>query len=253
MAATAAPEEVLRVEGVVGGYSTEVDILNGLDLTVRRGEIVTIIGPNGAGKSTLIKAVCGLVKPREGRILWRGEDITGVRPHRIVRQGIGYVPQEDHVFATLTVQENLEVARQADPSMDVDARLEDIFELFPRLRERRRSVAGTMSGGERQMLAMARPLMARPSLLLLDEPSAGVAPAIVQLVFEKIRRLNEVGASILMVEQNARVALAMSDRGYVLDLGRCRHTGEAKALLHDPRIAELYLGGLTRQSGDGAR
>jgi ABC-type branched-subunit amino acid transport system ATPase component len=245
--------EILRVEGVVGGYSTEVDILNGLDLTVRRGEIVTIIGPNGAGKSTLIKAVCGLVTPRKGRILWRGEDITGVRPHRIVRQGIGYVPQEDHVFATLTVQENLEVARQADPSMEVDARLEEVFDLFPRLRERRRSLAGTMSGGERQMLAMARPLMARPALLLLDEPSAGVAPAIVELVFEKIRRLNDAGATVLMVEQNARAALAMSDRGYVLDLGRCRHEGEAHDLLHDRRIAELYLGGLARSCGSEAR
>jgi neutral amino acid transport system ATP-binding protein len=241
-------EDILRVEGVVGGYSAEVDILNGLDLTVRRGETVTIIGPNGAGKSTLIKAVCGLLKPREGRILWQGDDITGARPHRIVRQGIGYVPQEDHVFGTLTVQENLEVARLADPSMDLDRRLEEIFELFPRLRERRRHLAGTMSGGERQMLAMARPLMARPSLLLLDEPSAGVAPAVVQLVFEKIRQLNDAGATILMVEQNARAALAMSDRGYVLDLGRCRHAGAAEALLHDPRIAELYLGGLTRQS-----
>jgi ABC-type branched-subunit amino acid transport system ATPase component len=235
------PDAVLRTEGLVAGYVPEVDILHGVDVRVEAGEIVTVVGPNGAGKSTLIRAVIGLLRPREGRVVLRGEDITGLRPHTVVAKGVGYVAQRDNVFATMSVEENLELgARSADA--DVPA----MWELFPRLRERRRQQAGTLSGGERQMLAMARALVAQPDLLLLDEPSAGLSPQFVDVIFEKIAEINARGVPILMVEQNARRALAMSSRGYVLDLGRNRFEGSGYELLHDPKVVDLYLGGASR-------
>jgi ABC-type branched-subunit amino acid transport system ATPase component len=235
------PDAVLRTEGLVAGYVPEVDILHGVDVRVEAGEIVTVVGPNGAGKSTLIRAVIGLLRPREGRVVLRGEDITGLRPHTVVAKGVGYVAQRDNVFATMSVEENLELgARSADA--DVPA----MWELFPRLRERRRQQAGTLSGGERQMLAMARALVAQPDLLLLDEPSAGLSPHFVDVIFEKIAEINARGVPILMVEQNARRALAMSSRGYVLDLGRNRFEGRGYELLHDPKVVDLYLGGASR-------
>ncbi len=236
---------VLETRGLVAGYIPDVDILHGVDLTVMPGEIVTIVGPNGAGKSTLIRAVIGLLTPRAGTVLLRGEEITGTKPHRIVAQGIGYVAQRENVFATLSVEENLALGATA---LDVDAepRLPKVLELFPRLRERRRQRAGTLSGGERQMLAMARALVAEPDLLLLDEPSAGLSPLSMETIFEKIREINAAGVPILMVEQNARRALAMSGRGYVLDLGRNRFEGTGAALLHDPKVIDLYLGGTAR-------
>jgi ABC-type branched-subunit amino acid transport system ATPase component len=235
------PDAVLRTEGLVAGYVPEVDILHGVDVRVEAGEIVTVVGPNGAGKSTLIRAVIGLLRPREGRVVLRGEDITGLRPHTVVAKGVGYVAQRDNVFATMSVEENLELgARSADA--DVPA----MWELFPRLRERRRQQAGTLSGGERQMLAMARALVAQPDLLLLDEPSAGLSPQFVDVIFEKIAEINARGVPILMVEQNARRALAMSSRGYVLDLGRNRFEGRGYELLHDPKVVDLYLGGASR-------
>jgi len=235
---------ILRAEGLVAGYLPEVDILNGIDLTVNDGEIATVIGPNGAGKSTLIKSIFGLLPPREGRVLLREEDLTGLRPHLITRRGMSYVPQLDNVFLSLTVEENLEMG--ALEQRTAGERIKAMYELFPRLGERRTQAAGTMSGGERQMVAMARALMPEPQVLLLDEPSAGLAPAFVEAIFEKIEEINSHGVTIVMVEQNARRALAMSDRGYVLDVGRNRFQGEGKELLDDPKVAELYLGGTAR-------
>ena len=235
---------VLRTEGVIAGYVPEVDILNGVTVTVGEGQIVTVVGPNGAGKSTLIKTIFGLLKPREGRIVLRDEDITGAKPHTITRRGMNYVPQLDNVFPSLTVEENLEVG-SLDTSRTRD-HIDRMYELFPRLGERRRQAAGTMSGGERQMVAMARALMTDPQVLLLDEPSAGLAPAFVEAIFEKIADVNRAGVSIVMVEQNARRALSMSDRGYVLDLGKNAFEGEGRQLLSDEKVAQLYLGGTAR-------
>jgi neutral amino acid transport system ATP-binding protein len=235
---------LLVTEDLVAGYVAEVDILDGVSLSVREGEIATVIGPNGAGKSTLIKTIFGLLRPRRGRVALRDEDLTGLEPHTITRRGMSYVPQLDNVFPSLSVEENLEMG-----SLDRTAtkeRIEVMYELFPRLGERRGQAAGTMSGGERQMLAMGRALMPEPHVLLLDEPSAGLAPAFVEAIFEKVREINEAGVTVVMVEQNARRALAMSDRGYVLDLGRNRFQGSGRELLEDPKVAELYLGGTGR-------
>lgn len=235
---------LLRTEGVVAGYVPEVDILNDVSIQVREGEIVTVIGPNGAGKSTLIKTIFGLLRPRKGTVYFRAEEISGLKPHHCTRRGLSYVPQLDNVFQSLTVEENLEVG-SLDRSR-TDERMNHMYELFPRLGERRRQAAGTMSGGERQMLAMGRALMPEPQLLLLDEPSAGLAPAFVEATFEQIEHVNRSGVTIVMVEQNARRALAMSHRGYVLDLGTNRFEGPGKELLEDPKVAELYLGGTAR-------
>jgi neutral amino acid transport system ATP-binding protein len=240
---------VLRAEALLAGYVPEVDILSGVDLEVLEGEIVTIVGPNGAGKSTLVKCVFGLLPPRSGRVTLRGEDITGYRPHVITRRGMSYVPQLDNVFPTLTVEENLQMGAIAGGDHELGERMGDMYELFPRLAERRRQAAGTMSGGERQMVAMARALMPSPRVLLLDEPSAGLAPAFVDAIFEKVLEVNRTGVTVLMVEQNARRALGMSDRGYVLDLGRNRFEGAGRELLEDPRVAELYLGGTRLDRG----
>jgi neutral amino acid transport system ATP-binding protein len=235
---------LLSVRDLVAGYVPEVDILNGVDLSVREGEIVTVIGPNGAGKSTLIKSVFGLLPPRRGEVHLRGEELTGLPPHAITRRGMSYVAQLDNVFPTLTVEENLEMGVLERSSGR--ERIAAMYELFPRLGERRSQAAGTMSGGERQMLAMARALIPEPDLLLLDEPSAGLAPAFVEAIFEKIEEINEHGVTLVMVEQNARRALGMSDRGYVLDLGQNRFQGSGEELLHDPKVADLYLGGTAR-------
>jgi branched-chain amino acid transport system ATP-binding protein len=235
---------VLRTEELVAGYLPEVNILNGVSIRVAEREIVTVIGPNGAGKSTLIKTIFGLLKPRSGRVLFRSDDISGAKPHRITRKGLSYVPQLDNVFPSLTVEENLEMG-SLDRSLTGE-RIERMYELFPRLGERRAQAAGTMSGGERQMVAMARALMPDPNVVLLDEPSAGLAPAFVDAIFEKIVDINRSGVTIVMVEQNAQRALAMSDRGYVLDLGRNRFEGAGKELLGDAKVAELYLGGAGR-------
>ena len=241
---------LLHTEDVVAGYVAEVDILNGVSIRVGEGEIVTIVGPNGAGKSTLIKTIFGLLRARKGRIVLRGEEISHRKPHDITRLGMSYVPQLDNVFPTLTVEENLEMGALQRSS--ARQQIDRMYELFPRLGERKRQAAGTMSGGERQMVAMARALMPDPKVLLLNEPSAGLAPAFVEAIFEKIEDVNRAGVTIVMVEQNARRALAMSDRGYVLDLGTDRFEGPGKELLDDPKVAELYLGGTARidESGD---
>jgi neutral amino acid transport system ATP-binding protein len=239
---------VLEARGVVAGYVPEVNILDGVDVVLGRGEIVTVVGPNGAGKSTLIKTVFGLLAPRAGQVILRGEDISGQKPHAITRKGMSYVPQLDNVFPSLTVAENLEMGAVARHGLKQRERIDAMYELFPRLAQRRRQAAGTMSGGERQMVAMARALMPEPDILLLDEPSAGLSPALVGTVFEKIHEINEAGVTILMVEQNARRALAFSDRGYVLDLGRNAHEGTGRELLDDPRVGELYLGASRRRA-----
>lgn len=241
-------EPLLATDGVVAGYLPEVDILNGVSIKVADGEIVTIVGPNGAGKSTLIKTIFGLLTPRSGTIKLRGEEIGGEAPHNIARRGMSYVPQLDNVFSSLTVEENLQMG-SLDRS-DEKSRVQRMYELFPRLGERRTQSAGTMSGGERQMVAMARALMPDPKILLLDEPSAGLAPAFVDAIFEKVEDVNREGVTIVMVEQNARRALAMSTRGYVLDLGKDRFEGPGSALLDDPKVAELYLGGTARIDSD---
>ena len=233
--------KVLETEGLVAGYTAELDILNDVSIAVADGEIVTVVGPNGAGKSTLMKTVIGLVTPRRGRVLLRGSEITGRAPHEIVRLGLGYVPQRENVFENMPLIENLELGAIGQPRAVVAARIEELLQLFPRLAERRRQIVGTMSGGERQMVAMARALMPKPGILLLDEPSAGLAPMFVQAMFEQVAEINAAGVSILMVEQNARAALALSHRGYVLDLGRNSFEGTGRALLDDARLAELYL------------
>jgi ABC-type branched-subunit amino acid transport system ATPase component len=237
-----ASRAVLETRELVAGYVPEVDILHGVEVRVTEGEIVTIVGPNGAGKSTLVRSICGLLPPRSGSVLYRGEDISRAKAHAIVRKGVGYVPQLDNVFVSMTVEENLELGAIARPGTQLQQRLEMIYGLFPRLAERRRQRAGTLSGGERQMLAMARTLVPEPDVLVLDEPSSGLAPTLVGAVFERIAAINRTGVTILMVEQNARRALAMSHRGYVLDLGRNRFEGAGPELLEDPKVIELYLG-----------
>ena len=238
---------ILEARALVAGYVPEVNVLNGVGLTVRRGEVVTVVGPNGAGKSTLLRVIFGLLRPSIGQVLLRGEDITGLPPHRITRRGMSYVPQLDNVFPSLTVEENLEMGLAPRLESNAKVRMMAVYELFPRLAERRRQTAGTMSGGERQMIAIARALMPEPEILLLDEPSAGLAPIFIDTVFEHITQINRAGLTILMVEQNARRALALSDRGYVLELGRNRYEGAAKAFLSDPRVGELYLGDSARK------
>jgi neutral amino acid transport system ATP-binding protein len=241
---------VLYTEKLVAGYLPEVDILNGVSIEVREGEIVTVIGPNGAGKSTLIKTIFGLLQPRAGIVQLRGEDITGLRPHAITRRGMSYVPQLDNIFESLSAEENLQMG-SLDSSRTRE-RIDAMYELFPRLGERHSQVVGTMSGGERQMVAMARALMPEPQVLLLDEPSAGLAPAFVEAIFEKVEEINRQGVTIVMVEQNARRALGMSNRGYVLDLGVDRIEGPGRELLEDPKVAELYLGGFGPRRGGEA-
>jgi branched-chain amino acid transport system ATP-binding protein len=236
---------VLAADGIVAGYVPGVDVLRGCSVEVRPGEVVGVIGPNGAGKSTLVKAVFGLLRVRGGTVRLHGEDVTGRPAHEMVRRGVGYVPQLQNVFPTLTVEENLRMGVYLRPK-DQARRVAAVEELFPLLADRRKQKAGAMSGGERQMLAMARALMMEPQLLLLDEPSAGLSPLHQDHVFDRCRMINSAGVAVLMVEQNARRCLQLCDRGYVLDQGRNAYTGTGTALLHDEKVIELYLGTLAR-------
>jgi branched-chain amino acid transport system ATP-binding protein len=236
---------LLEARDVVAGYLPGIDILNGCDVDVAEGELVGIIGPNGAGKSTLLKAVFGLVSVRSGTVRLRGHDITRLRAHDLVRRGVGYVPQARNVFPSLTVEDNLRMGSYLKPR-DFAPRRDELVALLPRLGERLRQRAGVLSGGERQMLAMARALMMQPSVLLLDEPSAGLSPLMQDDVFDRIASINEAGVSVLMVEQNARRCLEIAHRGYVLDQGRNAHEGTGDALLADPKVIELYLGTLAK-------
>jgi ABC-type branched-subunit amino acid transport system ATPase component len=238
-----AVEPILEVRDLEAGYG-KIPILHGVSLAVYPGEAVSLIGPNGAGKSTVLKAIMGLLKPAGGEIRFGGEPIGGLRPDRVVRRGIGYVPQGRIVFKNMTVLENLEMGAYTVRDKGRTRRaLDQVVGLFPRLGERKGQKAGTLSGGEQQMLAMARALMSEPRLVLLDEPSLGLAPRFVELVFGKLEELKQTGLTLLLVEQNAVKALGASDRGYVLELGRNRFTGSGAALLADPRVRRLYLGG----------
>ena len=234
---------LLIAEHLTAGYG-RFDILHDVSLTVHVNEIVSIIGPNGAGKSTAFKTVVGFLAPRTGRVLFNGEEITGLRPDRVLRRGLAYVPQGRIVFPQMTVLENLQMGAylERDPAR-VAAALDRVYALFPVLAERRKQNAGTMSGGEQQMVAIARALMTTPRLILLDEPSLGLSPKFVTLIFDKLQEMRQAGYTLMLVEQNAARALAVADRGYVLELGRNRFEGAGARLLADPEVKRLYLGG----------
>ena len=241
----AAKDALLRADDVVAGYVPGVNILNGCDFYVNDGELVGIIGPNGAGKSTLLKAIFGLIKVTSGSITLRGENITGLKANRLVAQGVGFVPQTNNVFPSLTIEENLQMGVYQAPKKFKQS-FEFVTGLFPALGDRRAQRAGSLSGGERQMVAMGRALMMEPSVLLLDEPSAGLSPALQDEVFVRTRQINRAGVSVIMVEQNARRCLQICDRGYVLDQGRNAYTASGKDLANDPKVIQLYLGTLAK-------
>jgi branched-chain amino acid transport system ATP-binding protein len=232
---------LLEATKLIGGYGG-MDILNGVDIAVGSGEIVVIVGPNGAGKSTALKAIVGLIPLKSGRVTFAGEEITGEAPEHLAARGIAYVPQERNVFRTLTVEENLAMGAylRRDDIAPVTAR---VYDLFPALKDKRRQCAGELSGGQRQMVAIGRALMIEPKLLLLDEPTVGLSPKVIGEIFGRIRAINASGVGILMVEQNARAALSVAHRGYVLATGRNRFTDRAAALLANREVAEAFLGG----------
>jgi len=242
-------EPLLIADRLEAGYVPGVNILNDCSLEMAEGELVGIIGPNGAGKSTLLKAMFGLVDVRSGSVRLRGEEISGLKAHALVSRGIGYVPQNDNVFQTLTVRENLEMGTFLKPKRFAE-RFEVVGGMFPKLLDRADQRAGSLSGGERQMLAMGRALMTEPSVLLLDEPSAGLSPALQDEVFVRCYKINKAGVSIVMVEQNASRCLQICDRGYVLDQGSNAYTGTGSELLTDPKVIELYLGTLVKTHQD---
>ena len=232
---------LLEACGVVAGYG-ETEILHGVSITVDEGEVVTIIGPNGCGKSTLMKAIVGLVRVRNGSVAFQGQEISSSPPETIVRTGLCYVPQTNNVFPSLSIRENLEMGAFVRRD-EFRGRIDEMFEVFPDLAMQPRRKAGSLSGGQRQMLAIARALMLDPTLLMLDEPSAGLSPAMMDTVFERVREINQTGVALLMVEQNARQALGMSHRGYVLVAGEKRLEDTGRDLLNNPEVASLYLGG----------
>ena len=235
-------DTILKVDNI-NVYYGNIHAVKGVSFTVNEGEIVTLIGANGAGKSTTLKTVSGLLKPRSGDVLYKGKSIKGVRAHKIVEAGLAQVPEGRHVFLHMTVEENLDMGAYTQPASTIAANKEKVFELFPRLKERRKQLAGTMSGGEQQMLAMGRALMSNPKLLMLDEPSMGLAPILVEQIFDIIKNLHKAGTTILLVEQNAQAALSVADRGYVLETGKIVTTGTGAELLASPAIKKAYLGG----------
>jgi neutral amino acid transport system ATP-binding protein len=232
---------LLEVEEVYAGYVQDLNILQGINFRIEPGELVTVIGPNGAGKSTLAKTIFGLLTPNKGKITFKGKNIAGLKSNEIVPLGMCYVPQIKNVFATLSVEENLEMGAFIAKG-SIKSQKDKIYTMFPKLAQRRHQKAGTLSGGERQMLAMGRALMLDPDLLLLDEPSAALSPILVTSVFEQIKAINSLGKAIVLVEQNAKKALMMADRGYVLENGCDRFEGTGQDLLNDPKVGELYLG-----------
>jgi branched-chain amino acid transport system ATP-binding protein len=233
---------VLKVENLHVYYGS-IHAIKGVSFEVGEGEIVTLIGANGAGKSTTLNTVGGLLKPREGSIEFEGKSILGVAPHKVVSEGMALCPEGRRVFAQLSVKENLEMGAYTRPASEIPETLEKVYEQFPRLKERETQMAGTLSGGEQQMLAMGRALMSKPRLLMLDEPSMGLAPILVDQIFEIIETLNKAGTTILLVEQNAQMALSIADRAYVLETGRIVNTGTGKDLLNDDSVKKAYLGG----------
>ena len=234
---------VIECNGIAAGYVKGLNILQGIDMIINEKEIVSIIGPNGAGKSTLLKAIMGIINISGGRFFIDGVEKTNTPTHQIVKEGVGYVPQVENVFPSLTIEENLEIG-----SWTIDTNIKQsitkIFDDFPMLKERRQDKAGNLSGGQRQILALARALTTSPKILLLDEPSAGLSPVAIKEVFEIVKEINSKGVAILLVEQNAKRALNFSDRGYVLDQGRNAYQGKGQELLNDPRVVDLYLGKL---------
>jgi ABC-type branched-subunit amino acid transport system ATPase component len=255
---------ILQAQDIKSGYG-EMEILHGVSMDLDEGEMVVVIGPNGAGKSTLVKTIFGLLRPTGGRVSFRSTDITGFPPRDLVLMGLAYVPQSNNTFPTLTVLENLEmgaVTRRISPiplpwkgasesksragmmkDSEIRERAIKTIEMFPNLQPKLRERAGALSGGEQQMVALAKSMMLDPDVLLIDEPSAGLAPRLVEMVFSKIAEINETGTAVVMVEQNAKRALSIADRGYVLETGRNRFEGTGEKLLHDPQVAKLYLGG----------
>ncbi|UCF96540.1 MAG: ABC transporter ATP-binding protein [Spirochaetaceae bacterium] len=229
----------LRIENVVSGYGG-MDVLHKLSLEVQEGKIVTLLGPNGSGKTTVLRTIFGILAPKEGKVFYKGEDITALPPEKVARLGMSYVPQEENIFAALTVQENLEMGAFTRED-DIRPRMEEVFELFPDLTDRRKSRAGDLSGGMRQMLAIGRALMLNPEMLLLDEPSTGLAPFLVEQIFERIQTLNKQGVTVFLVEQNAQ-ALRCADRAYILEGGEKRAEGTAQELMNDEEIGKHYLG-----------
>ena len=234
---------VIECNGIAAGYVKGLNILQGVDLIVNEKEIVSIIGPNGAGKSTLLKAIMGIINISGGRFFINGVEKTNTPTHQIVKEGVGYVPQVENVFPSLTIEENLEIGSWSVKD-NIKQSISKIFDDFPMLEERQRDKAGNLSGGQRQILALARALVTSPSILLLDEPSAGLSPVAIKEVFEIVKEINSRGVAILLVEQNATRALNFSDRGYVLDQGRNAYQGKGQELLDDPRVVDLYLGKL---------
>lgn len=234
---------VVEVKDLYAGYLPGVNILNGANLYANKGELIGIIGPNGAGKSTLLKAIFGLVNVRDGSISLNGEDITGLKANKLVAKGVGFVPQNNNVFPSLTIEENLQMGLYQDPSK-FDERLEFVVDIFAELGKRLKQKAGSLSGGERQMVAMGRALMMDPQVLLLDEPSAGLSPVRQDEAFIRVSDINKAGVTTIMVEQNARRCLQISDRGYVLDQGVDAVEGSGRELMDDPKVVELYLGNL---------
>jgi branched-chain amino acid transport system ATP-binding protein len=233
---------VLSVKGIEVSYG-QINALHGIDLDVEQGEIVTLIGANGAGKTTTLRTISGLLKPKNGTVTFNGKDITGVKPHTITALGLSHVPEGRGIFANLTVQDNLELGAYLRKDKITKDEYERIFTLFPVLKERINQNSGTLSGGEQQMLAICRAMMARPQVMLLDEPSLGLAPQMVQTIFRVIREINAEGTTILLVEQNAHMALVTAHRGYVMETGRIVLTDNTKALLASDRIKKAYLGG----------
>ncbi|AIC47988.1 ABC transporter ATP-binding protein [Rhodoluna lacicola] len=237
---------VVEAKDLHAGYLPGINILNGCSLTANKGELIGIIGPNGAGKSTLLKAIFGQVNVRSGNILLNGEDITGLKANKLVEKGVAFVPQTNNVFPSLTIEENLEMGVFQNPKAFKE-RFEFVTSIFPDLATRRAQKAGSLSGGERQMVAMGRALMVDPSVLLLDEPSAGLSPVRQDEAFLRVREVNKAGVTVVMVEQNARRCLQICDRAYVLDQGKDAHTGTGRELLTDPKMIKLYLGDLAEQ------
>ncbi|MDD6160250.1 MAG: ABC transporter ATP-binding protein [Oscillospiraceae bacterium] len=233
---------LLSVNDINVSYGA-IHAIKGVSFEVGEGEIVTLIGANGAGKSTILKTVSGLLHPKTGSVDFLGKRLNGVAPHKIVAGGLAHVPEGRRVFLRRTVEETLEMGAYTQPKSTIAPGLEKVYELFPRLKERRRQVAGTLSGGEQQMLAMGRALMSRPKLLMLDEPSMGLAPILVEQIFDIIKSMHKAGTTILLVEQNAQMALSVADRGYVLETGKIVATGTGAQLLNDEAVKKAYLGG----------
>ncbi len=233
---------MLKVDNI-NVYYGAIHAIKDVSFEVREGEIVTLIGANGAGKSTILKTVSGLLHSKGGSIEFMGEQIGGIPPHKVVAKGLAQVPEGRRVFTQMTVEENLEMGGYIQPGNQIEAGLQDVYKRFPRLQERRRQTAGTLSGGEQQMLAMGRAMMSRPKLLMLDEPSMGLSPILVEQVFDIIKELHKAGVTILLVEQNARMALSVADRGYVLETGRITLSGPGRELLNDEGVKKAYLGG----------